>query len=127
MNCNPKKIVVIDKDERVLDKIQKIADKRAYPIETISFDISRLDEDFYKKIENRFDVFETDPPYTEVGMKFFVGLGIISLKRNSNAYIIVPNMELEKWSDELLFKNVCNYYIKRCMKLHIPEIKTIYY
>jgi hypothetical protein len=127
MNCNPKKIVVIDKDERVLDKIQKIADKRAYPIETISFDVSRLDEDFYKKIENRFDVFETDPPYTEVGMKFFVGLGIISLKRNSNAYIIVSNMELEKWSDELLFKNVCNYYIKRCMKLHIPEIKTIYY
>ena len=101
----PKEVVVIDIDKRVLDTIDKVAQKKKWAIKTKRFDIRKLSQANYpKNLEERFDVFQTDPPYTEVGFKYYLGLGMIALKRRGVGYIVAPHMNLENWSDELLYE-----------------------
>lgn len=103
--AKPKEVVVVDIDERVLTKIKKIAEKEKWTIKTRKFDMRRLSQNNYpKNLEEKFDVFQTDPPYTEVGFKYYLALGIISLKRQGTCYVIAPHINLEDWSDELLYK-----------------------
>lgn len=101
----PKEVMVIDIDERVLNTIKRIAKRKNWPIKTKKFDIRKFSkETFPKSLENRFDVFETDPPYTEVGFKYYLGLGMAALKRSGVCYIIAPHMNAENWSNELLYE-----------------------
>lgn len=101
----PKEIYVIDIDREVLDVIQKTSEEMGFPIKVEAYDIRRLLKDeFPRHLKSRFDVFETDPPYTEVGMKCFLALGMYSLKRIGVGYVTVPFLPTEEWSIELLFK-----------------------
>ena len=103
--AKPKEVVVIDVDERVLATIKKIAKKQKWTIKTKKFDIRKLSQINYpKNLEDRFDVFQTDPPYTEVGFKYYLALGMIALKRKGVCYVVTPHMNLENWSDELLYE-----------------------
>lgn len=103
--AKPKEVVVIDIDNRVLATIKNITEKQRWLIRTKKFDIREFSQDNYPKdLENHFDVFQTDPPYTEVGFKYYLSLGIISLKRKRSCYIVAPHMNLENWSDELLYE-----------------------
>lgn len=103
--AKPKEIAVIDIDDRVLRNIKDLAEKRKWPIKTKKFDIRKLSQDNYpRNLENYFDIFQTDPPYTEVGFKYYLSLGMIALKRHGIAYIVAPHMNLENWSDELLYE-----------------------
>ena len=99
----PKEVVVIDVDDRVLTTIQKISKNQKWPIKTKKFDIRKFSkENFPKDLESKFDVFQTDPPYTEVGFKYYLALGMTALKRKGTCYVVAPHMNLEDWSDELL-------------------------
>jgi len=101
--AKPKEVVVIDIDERVLATIKKITKKQKWTIKTKKFDIRKFSQTNYPKgLEGNFDVFQTDPPYTEVGFKYYLALGMIALKRRGVCYIVVSHMNLENWSDELL-------------------------
>jgi predicted methyltransferase len=101
--AKPKEVVVIDIDERVLAIIKKIAKKKKWAIKTKKFDIRKLSQINYpKELKERFDVFQTDPPYTEVGFKYYIALGMVALKRKGTCYIVAPHMNLENWSEELL-------------------------
>jgi len=103
--AKPKEVVVIDVDEQVLTTIKKIAKKQKWAIKTKKFDIRKLSQINYpKNLEDRFDVFQTDPPYTEVGFKYYLALGMIALKRKGACYVVAPRMNLESWSDELLYE-----------------------
>jgi hypothetical protein len=103
--AKPKEVVVIDIDERVLDIIKKISEKQKWAIKTKKFDIRKLSQINYpKELEERFDVFQTDPPYTEVGFKYYLALGMVALKRKGICYIVAPHMNLENWSEELLYE-----------------------
>lgn len=103
--AEPKEVVVIDIDERVLSTIDRIAKKQKWAIETKKFDIRKLSQINYpKSLGDHFDVFQTDPPYTEVGFKYYLALGMVALKRKGTCYIVAPHMNLENWSDELLYK-----------------------
>ncbi len=101
----PKEVVVIDIDERVLSIIKRIAKRKKWQIKIKKFDIRKLSrETFPKNLENRFDVFQTDPPYTEVGFKYYLALGMVALKRKGVCYVVTPHMNVENWSDELLYE-----------------------
>jgi predicted methyltransferase len=101
----PKEVVVIDIDDRVLATIKKVSKNQKWVIKTKKFDIQKFSkENCPKDLENRFDVFQTDPPYTEVGFKYYLALGMVVLKRKGACYVVAPHMNLEDWSDELLYK-----------------------
>ncbi|NHJ00789.1 MAG: adenosylmethionine decarboxylase [Candidatus Heimdallarchaeota archaeon] len=66
-----KEILVIDIDIRILDFIESFASEfdRKKILKTQLWDIR---SNFPQKWMNRFDVFETDPPYTVSGFKLFI-------------------------------------------------------
>ncbi len=101
----PKEVMVIDIDDRVLTTIKNITKKQKWPIKTKKFDIRNFSQNNYlKDLEGYFDIFQTDPPYTEVGFKYYLALGMVALKRKGACYIVAPHMSLESWSDELLYE-----------------------
>ena len=91
----PKRIVAIDIDERIVDFINKIADKYGMQLEAYVQDIRKENEEFFKK----FDLFVTDPVETIPGIKLFLSRGAYSLKRNGAGYFGLTTLEasLKKW------------------------------
>lgn len=103
--AEPKEVVVIDIDDRVLATIKKISKKQKWTIKPKKFDIRKFSKENYPKdLESKFDVFQTDPPYTGVGFKYYLGLGMVTLRRRGVCYVVAPHMNLEDWSDELLYE-----------------------
>jgi len=100
----PKGVVVVEIDDRVIEILNSEAQKGGLPISVLKLDIRSIQKiGCPEELLGQFDVFETDPPYTEVGMKFYAFLGMQALKRYGIGYIVVPHMSLESWSDELMF------------------------
>lgn len=100
----PKEVVVVEIDDRVIEVLNSEAQKGELPITVLKLDIRSIQKTGCpEELLGQFDVFETDPPYTEVGMKFYAFLGMQALKRYGVGYIVVPHMALESWSDELMF------------------------
>ena len=101
----PREVVVLDFDDDVIKTIITQSKKNNFPIRIIKFDIRKLPQE--KPIEilkEKFDVFQTDPPYTEVGMIFFASIGLSVLRTGGIVYIIHPHLLLERWSDEAFYK-----------------------
>ncbi len=73
----PRRITVVEIDERLVQFIQKWAAAFDFPIEIRHFDLSRPLPDDYL---HRFDTFLTDPPESIVAFRAFVGRGIAALK-----------------------------------------------
>lgn len=101
----PRRVLVVDIDPAVLGAIERRARAHDLPIETLRWDLCRfVDEGLPAGLEARFDAFVTDPPYTEAGMRLFCAAGLAALRRRPGvaAYVAVPWMMREAWSDELL-------------------------
>ncbi|HEC87995.1 MAG TPA: putative methyltransferase [Thermoplasmata archaeon] len=92
----PKKIVVVDIDERIIDFINKTADEYSLKIEAFLQDLQNENEKFLRK----FDVFVTDPVETLPGIKLFLSRGTSSLKGiGSSGYFGLSTLEAsrKKW------------------------------
>lgn len=73
----PKRVVVVEIDERIIDFINDVSRKQNLGIETINLDLRNpLPENILKS----FDTFWTDPPETVEALQLFVGRGIAGLK-----------------------------------------------
>ncbi|MCS7149648.1 MAG: bis-aminopropyl spermidine synthase family protein [Caldimicrobium sp.] len=96
----PKKIVVVEIDQRINDFIAKKMTEIGYKdIEIHNYNVlDSLPEVFLKK----FDVFVTDPVETQKGLKLFVSRCISTLKgKGSTGYLGFTHREasLQKWRD----------------------------
>ena len=97
------KFSVIDIDKHILSVIKKETRRKSSRlINTNIMDI--IDQKISDPIQDNFDAFITDPPYTEMGYKYFLSYGITHLKIQGLAFIAVPYMNGEDWSSELLYK-----------------------
>ncbi|ENN95741.1 hypothetical protein J422_06055 [Methanocaldococcus villosus KIN24-T80] len=96
----PKRIVVVDIDERLINFIKETAEKLNYKnIEIITLDLRNPLPEKYKK---KFDTFITDPPETLYAIKTFIGRGISALKGERRAgYFGITRREssLDKWRE----------------------------
>ncbi|MFN4131814.1 MAG: bis-aminopropyl spermidine synthase family protein [Caldimicrobium sp.] len=74
----PKRIVVVEIDERINDFIKKSIEKTGFTnLEVYNYNVI---EDLPGSLKGNFDVFVTDPVETEKGLKLFVARCISSLK-----------------------------------------------
>lgn len=73
----PRRVAVVEIDERIVDFINRVAQKENLNIETINLDLRKpLSESVLKS----FDTFWTDPPETPEALELFIGRGIAGLK-----------------------------------------------
>ncbi|MCX8172771.1 MAG: bis-aminopropyl spermidine synthase family protein [Archaeoglobaceae archaeon] len=93
----PKKVVVIDIDERLVNFINSTANEYGLRVEAHVYDVQKaFPEDFKKK----FDIFVTDPVETIPGIKLFLSRGVSTLKGiGSSAYFGLTTLEAsrKKW------------------------------
>ena len=93
----PEKINVIDADERLIDFINRVAEKHGFPIEA---EICDVQEELPEKFRRKFDVFVTDPVETIPGLKLFLSRGVSSLKgEGCSGYFGLTTLEASrrKW------------------------------
>lgn len=79
-------IQVIDIDQRFLGYIQEISELEELPIHCHPID---LRNPLPHELQNRFDCFFTDPPYTLPGMALFLSRGISGLKKKTGLPIFL--------------------------------------
>ncbi|MCK4777373.1 MAG: bis-aminopropyl spermidine synthase family protein, partial [Actinomycetia bacterium] len=95
----PKKVTVLEVDERLVKYINEKSEKLGLPVEAIQHDLKyKLPE----KMEKRYDTFLTDPPETVEGLDIFIGRGIAGLKGPGCAgYFGLTYIEssLRKWNE----------------------------
>jgi hypothetical protein len=73
----PKRVVILEIDERITNFIKKVSKERNLEIEAVQFDLrKKLPDEFLGK----FDTFLTDPPETVEAFEAFVGRGLATLK-----------------------------------------------
>jgi hypothetical protein len=104
--AKPRRVVVVDIDERILETLSEQARIHGWPLEVYPYDLDRyVDEGMPAELDSSFDVFVTDPPYSLTGMILFCAFGMNALRDQPGAigYVAVPWMADEEWSDELLF------------------------
>ncbi|KAA0002427.1 MAG: putative methyltransferase [Thermoplasmata archaeon] len=91
----PKKIVVVDIDERIINFINDVAENYDLKIEGYILDLRKENENFLRK----FDVFVTDPVETLPGIKLFLSRGASSLKGMGSGYFGLSTLEASrrKW------------------------------
>lgn len=103
-NLSKPQLTVIDIDEEVLSTIKNVVPNHSNMKYIKANILDIVDGKTKDPIQSNFDVFVTDPPYTETGYKYFLNYGIKHLTMNGLAFIAVPYMNYEEWSSELLFK-----------------------
>ncbi|MEO2117278.1 MAG: bis-aminopropyl spermidine synthase family protein [Methanocaldococcus sp.] len=96
----PRKIVVVDIDDRLINFIKEVAEQLNYKnIEVITLDLRKP---LPEKYSRAFDTFITDPPETVYAVKTFIGRGISALKGERRAgYFGITRREssLDKWRE----------------------------
>lgn len=103
----PRRLVVVDNDERVLAALERATVATAVPIQFVHYDLRRyVTEELPAELSGAFDTFFADPPYTDSGMMLFLACGLAALRPTPDVRAIaaVPWLEREEWSHELLFK-----------------------
>ncbi len=95
----PKRIVVLEIDERLINFINKIAEERSFPVEAQKFDVR---EDLPEAMRGKFDVFITDPVETIPGITLFLSRAASGLRGKGGAgYFGLTHLEasLSKWRE----------------------------
>lgn len=105
---SPKFLGLIDIDDRILKLLKETAINHKNA-DTVLAQKGNIVDIVQKKVKDPFektlfDIFVSDPPYTETGYNFFLNYGFNHLKLAGRAYIAVPYMNIEEWTNELLFK-----------------------
>ncbi|MET1124291.1 MAG: bis-aminopropyl spermidine synthase family protein [Archaeoglobaceae archaeon] len=73
----PKRVVVVDIDENLINFIDSVASEYGFNIEARVYDVQRAFPEEYRR---KFDVFVTDPVETIPGIKLFLSRGVSTLK-----------------------------------------------
>lgn len=73
----PKKVVVVEIDERLVSFINKVADEYGLPVEAMVYDVQQA---FPEELRRKFNVFVTDPVETIPGLTLFLSRGVSTLK-----------------------------------------------
>jgi len=92
----PKRVVVVDIDERIIHYINEVANDYNLPLEAYMHDVRKENEEF----RGKFDVFVTDPVETIPGIRLFLSRAISSLKGiGSSGYFGLTTLEAsrKKW------------------------------
>lgn len=91
----PKRVVVVEIDERIVSFINEVAAREGLSIETINLD---LRNPLPERILRSFDTFWTDPPETVEALELFIGRGIAGLKGPGCAgYFGITYVESDKF------------------------------
>ncbi|MEM0214418.1 MAG: bis-aminopropyl spermidine synthase family protein [Archaeoglobaceae archaeon] len=93
----PKRVVVVDIDERLVNFINSVAKELGLKVEAHIYDVQKAFPDKFRK---KFDVFVTDPVETIPGIKLFLSRGASTLKgAGSSAYFGLTTLEAsrKKW------------------------------
>lgn len=96
MSGLPKRVLVLDIDERLGDLISEIADERGLDIEFMRYDVAEpLPEDLI----GAFDLFSSEPLETWLGLRAFILRGAACLGEGGVGYFGLTRAEasLEKW------------------------------
>jgi len=75
----PRRVVVVDLDERLLEGIKELSDEHGLNIETVKHN---LIHPLPKELQGSFDTFCTDSPHCLGGILLFVSRGVSALKRD---------------------------------------------
>jgi len=97
----PFEVTVVEKDERVIDSINKYKHAKGLNIEIIEGDLS---DDL--NIDAIFDTFITDPPYTFYGVLWFIFNGLNLLQTKDRVYLIANQMMLGNRVMSSLFRSL---------------------
>ncbi|WP_162244653.1 bis-aminopropyl spermidine synthase family protein [Aureimonas sp. Leaf454] len=73
----PRRLTVLELDPARTLQLQEAAETHDYPVEILAHD---LRDPLPETLRRRFDVFQTDPPYTVDGMSLFVSRGLEGLR-----------------------------------------------
>ncbi len=93
----PKRVFVVDIDERLIDFINRKADEYGLPVEAQVYDVQQA---FPDELRGKFDVFVTDPVETIPGIKLFLSRGVSTLKgEGCSGYFGLTTLEAsrKKW------------------------------
>jgi len=92
----PKKIYVLEIDDRLVNYIQENKNKFNLSIEVIKYDVRKS---LPKELVGKFDIFITDPSETIKALKIFLSRGMKSLKKEGSGYFGLTTIEssLKKW------------------------------
>jgi len=93
----PKKITVVEIDERLVGFINRRADEYGLDVEAITYDVQRAFPNEYRK---KYDVLVTDPVETIPGLKLFLSRGISTLRgKGCSGYFGITTLEASrnKW------------------------------
>jgi predicted methyltransferase len=104
----PSSIVVLDVDRRLGDFLRSVKKNYGLNIKFFEHDVSKP---IPKGLQEKFDVFSSEPLETISGLKAFLLRGLVCLKENGVGYFGLTNYEasLKKWLkvQELLVKMNC--------------------
>jgi predicted methyltransferase len=104
----PRKICVLDIDERLGSFIEKINKKYRFEVDFYPYNVA---EPLPKKFVGKFDVFSSEPLETLSGLKAFIVRGVSCLKENSSGYFGLTRAEAsyKKWLEieKILTKMNC--------------------
>ncbi len=111
----PKRIVVLDIDERLVKFLEETNKRCNFPIEVFEYNIS---DPLPKKLRNKFDVFSCEPLETYSGLKLFIGRGINALKKKGVGYfgLTIQEASYPKWQYIQKFINRSNGVITDIIK-----------
>lgn len=91
----PKRVTVVEIDERIVNFINEVAKAEKLNIETLNLD---LREPLPEYLLKSFDTFWTDPPETPEALELFIGRGIAGLKGPGCAgYFGITYVESDKF------------------------------
>ncbi len=93
----PKRVFVVDIDERLIDFINRKAEKLGLPVEAQVYDVQQA---FPDELRGKFDVFVTDPVETIPGIKLFLSRGVSTLRgEGCSGYFGLTTLEAsrKKW------------------------------
>jgi predicted methyltransferase len=92
----PKKIYVLEGDDRLVNYIKENAKRFNLSIEAMKYDVRNS---LPENLVNKFDIFITDPSETLKALKIFLSRGMQGLKKQSSGYFGLTTIEssLEKW------------------------------
>lgn len=95
----PRRIAVIDIDERLTKFISRVSEEYGLNIEILTMD---LREPLPDNVRGKFDVFQTDPLETLPGLRLFIGRGIATLRGPRCAgyfHLTLIDASLDKWRE----------------------------
>ncbi len=93
----PKKVTVVEIDERLVNFINKTADEYSLPVEARVYDVQQA---FPDDLRGKYHVFVTDPVETLPGLKLFLSRGVSTLEGpGCSGYFGITTLEAsrKKW------------------------------